>query len=290
MAAETAPVVTAEEAYKAIAAEYLAVMQMDSATFLADRTGYFHGDYMSVRYYHMYHGDDFYYAYRDIDGNGTEELLIGFGHEEYIKIVDLYSFDGEQAVQLIDEPTLGDRSSLSLLADGTLYLFGSSSATESSHTYLKVDGCAVKDAPASVAEEVTDIPWQALDLLEGSGAGSSFDSILTDIQAALMISAEDYDSNMEYYDSQYSHLGEGTMWMLLHRQAGDYTMSIWNTYLDIDGDGQEELCIGRGISPGNAAPIVIYKHNGETILGDALYGYTDLFYGGAPIEWNYLAG
>jgi hypothetical protein len=104
------------------------------------------------------------------------------------------------------------------------------------------------------------------------------------------MSTEDYDSNKEYYDSVYGHWGEGVPWMIMHRQAGDYTMCIWNTYLDIDGDGQNELCIGRGVSPSNTAPIVIYKSNGEAIYGDAVYAYTDLFYGGAPIEWNYLGG
>lgn len=288
--AETVPTVAAEEAYQGITAEYQAVMGVDSTAFLNAPESYFNGDHAAIRYYHMYHGDNFYYAYLDIDGNGMEELLIGFGPEGYIKIVDLYSFDGEQVVQLIDEPTLGDRSTLSLLTDGTLYLNGGSSATEANHAYLKVDGCTVKDAPATIAEEVTNIPWQAFELPEMPVSESSFDTILTDIQAALTISTEDYDSNMEYYDGQYHHLGEGVMWMLQHRQSGDYTMCIWNTYLDIDGDGQEELCIGRGVSPSNAAPIVIYKQNGEAIYGDALYAYTDLFYGGAPIEWNYLGG
>ncbi|MBO5130127.1 MAG: sigma-70 family RNA polymerase sigma factor [Oscillospiraceae bacterium] len=287
---ETVAAVAAEEAYRGITAEYQTVLGVDSATFLNAPDNYFNGDHMAIRYYHMYHGDNFYYAYMDIDGNGMEELLIGFGPEDYIRFVDLYGFDGERAVQLIDEPTLGDRSMLALLADGTLYLAGSSSATETSHTYLKVDGCSVKEVPDTIAERVTDIPWQAFDLPEIPASEPFFDSILTDIQAALMISAEDYDSNMEYYDGLYSHLGDGVMWMLLHRQAGDYTMCIWNTYLDIDGDGQDELCIGRGVSPSNAEPIVIYKPNGEAIYGDAVYAYNDLFYGGAPIEWNYLGG
>ena len=287
---ETVAAVAAEEAYQGITAEYQAVLGVDSATFLNAPENYFNGDHMAIRYYHMYHGDNFYYAYMDIDGNGMEELLIGFGPEDYIRFVDLYGFDGEKAVQLIDEPTLGDRSMLALLADGTLYLAGSSSAEETSHTYLKVDGCSVKEVPDTIAERVTDIPWQAFDLPEISVSEPFFDFILTDIQAAIAISPEDYDSNMEYYDGLYGHLGDGVMWMLLHRQAGDYTMCIWNTYLDIDGDGQNELCIGRGVSPSNAAPIVIYKSNGDTIYGDALYAYTDLFYGGAPIEWNYLGG
>ena len=287
---ETLPSVTAEEAYQGITAEYQAVLGVDSSTFLSDPESYFNGDHMAIRYYHMYHAHSFHYAYYDIDRNGTDELLIGFGPEDYIRFVDLYGFDGEQAVQLIDEPTLGDRSMLALLADNTLYLALGSSAEEVSHIYLKVDGCSVKEVPDTIAERVTDIPWQAFDLPEIPASEPFFDSILIDIQAALMISPEDYDSNMEYYDGLYGHLGEGVMWMLLHRQAGDYTMCIWNTYLDIDGDGQKELCIGRGLSPSNAQPIVVYKPNGEAIYGDALYAYTDLFYSGAPVEWNYLCG
>ena len=287
---ETVSAVAAEEAYQDITAEYQTVLGVDSATFLNAPDNYFNGDHMAIRYYHMYHGDNFYYAYMDIDGNGMEELLIGFGPEDYIRFVDLYGFDGERAVQLIDEPTLGDRSMLALLADGTLYLAGSSSATETSHTYLKVDGCSVKEVPDTIAERVTDIPWQAFDLPEIPVSEPFFDSVLVGMREALTMSTEDYDSNKEYYDSVYGHWGEGVPWMIMHRQAGDYTMCIWNTYLDIDGDGQDELCIGRGVSPSDAAPIVIYKPNGEAIYGDAVYAYNDLFYGGAPIEWNYLGG
>ena len=107
--AEAAPAVTAEEAYQGITAEYQGVIGVDSAAFLNAPDHYFNGDHMAIRYYHMYHCDNFYYAYMDIDGNGMEELLIGFGPEDYIWFVDLYGFDGEKAVQLIDEPTLGDR-------------------------------------------------------------------------------------------------------------------------------------------------------------------------------------
>lgn len=287
---ETIPAVAAEEAYQGITAEYQAVLGVDSATFLNAPDNYFNGDHMAIRYYHMYHGDNFYYAYMDIDGNGMEELLIGFGPEDYIRFVDLYGFDGERAVQLIDEPTLGDRSMLALLTDDTLYLALGSSAAEVSHIYLKVDGCSVKEVPDTIAERVTDIPWQAFDLPKIPVSEPFFDSVLVGMQEALTMSTEDYDSNKEYYDSVYGHWGEGVPWMIMHRQAGDYTMCIWNTYLDIDGDGQNELCIGRGVSPSNAEPIVIYKPNGEAIYGDAVYAYTDLFYGGAPIEWNYLGG
>lgn len=287
---ETIPAVAAEEAYQGITSEYQAVLGVDSATFLNAPDNYFNGDHVAIRYYHIYHAHSFHYAYYDIDKNGMDELLIGISFGQDVQPVDIYGFDGEQTVQLIDEPTLGDRSSLSLLTDGTLYFFGASSATEATHAYLKVDGCTVKDAPATIAEEVTNISWKAFDLPEIPVSEPFFDSILTGMQEALTMSTEDYDSNKEYYDSVYGHWGEGVPWMIMHRQAGDYTMCIWNTYLDIDGDGQNELCIGRGVSPSNAEPIVIYKPNGEAIYGDAVYAYNDLFYGGAPIEWNYLGG
>ena len=137
--------------------------------------------------------------------------------------------------------------------------------------------------PEQVATENTE------DTMESQSVSEiSFDSILIDIQTALTISAQDYDSNMEYYDSLYGHLGEGVMWMLTHRESGVYTLGIWNIYRDIDGDGQEELCIGRGASPSRVTPIVIYKRSGEVIYGDDLYDYTDLFEGLSPLEINFL--
>ena len=80
------------------------------------------------------------------------------------------------------------------------------------------------------------------------------------------------------------------MWMLTHREVDIYTMGIWSTYLDIDGDGRDELCIGRGVSPSSVSAIVFYKTSGEAIYGDALYAYIDPFYGIAPLDLNYLGG
>lgn len=287
-ATETAPAAAADEAYRSVTADYQAVIGADSAAFLNAPERYFNGDHAAVRYYHIYHGDNFYYAYRDIDGNGIDELLIGFGSEGYIRIVDLYGFDGEQAVQLIDKPTLGDRSSLSLLEDGTLYLFGGSSATEATHAFLRVDGYTLKEADASTAEEVTDLSWQMIEGQEETAAGASFDTILADIQTALTISTEDYDSNMEYYDALYAHLGDGIMWMLMHREVDVYTAAVWHTEADIDGDGETELCIGRGVSLGRPiTPIAIYKQNGGVLYGDAALAYADQ---ALDMTWSYVGG
>ena len=237
----------------------------------------------------MYHAHGFYCAYYDIDKNGIDELLIGISLGEDVKTVDIYGFNGSQVAQVVDEPTLGDRSQLSILEDGTLYIMGSSGADHTSHTYYQLNGTVLAEISPSSAAVVKDIPWQELEVGK-EPAVISFDSILTDIQAALLISADDYDSNMEYYDGVYGHLGEGVMWMLTHREIDIYTMDIWSTYQDIDGDGQEELCIGRGVAPSRVSAIVIYRQNGEVIYGDALYAYTDPFYGREPMELNYLGG
>ena len=60
---ETVSAVAAEEAYQDITAEYQTVLGVDSATFLNAPDNYFNGDHMAIRYYHMYHGDSFYYAF-----------------------------------------------------------------------------------------------------------------------------------------------------------------------------------------------------------------------------------
>ena len=161
---------------------------------------------MAIRYYHMYHGDNFYYAYLDIDGNGMDELLIGFGPEDYIRFVDLYGFDGEGAVQLIDEPTLGDRSMMALLADDTLYLALSSSAAETSHVYLRVDGCSVKEAPDTIAERVTDIPWQFLGGEETAFDESVYETLFEDYLSACSVDHEEWRNNMSAYQEVYSNL------------------------------------------------------------------------------------
>ena len=259
---ETVSAVAAEKAYQGITAEYQAVLGVDSATFLNAPDNYFNGDHMAIRYYHMYHGDNFYYAYMDIDGNGMEELLIGFGPEDYIRFVDLYGFDGERAVQLIDEPTLGDRSMLALLADGTLYLAGSSSATETSHTYLKVDGGSVKEVPDTIAERVTNIPWQLLWDGESASSESVYETLIEDYCSACSVNHEEWQNNMSAYQEAYSNLDADILLNYHFFGMG----KLFFAYHEIDGNGICELFIGMGTDASNAYPYAAYASNGrETV-------------------------
>lgn len=118
-------------------------------------------------------------------------------------------------------------------------------------------------------------------------AENPLDAILADIKKALTVSTEAYDADTDAFDSAYAHLGEGVMWMLMHRENGIYTLPVWYAYTDVDEDGQNELFIGRGLRSDSVVPIVIYTHDGLVILGDALYAYTDRMSG---IAWEYLGG
>ena len=281
-----APIVTAEEAYEKIAAEYQAAIEADSADFLNAPGNYFNGDHFALQSFHKLPGLYAYlqYAYYDIDKNGTDELLIGTRSGQTATPVDIYGFDGEKAVQLIDDPDLGNFSNITIYADGTIYHAGGNSMDGWWQKYLRVDGCTVEETSPTTAEAVTDILWKPF-----TTSYSAFDPILADITTALTVPAEEYDANAEHYDTLYSHLGDGAMWQFTHKQFGDMTMSFWNAYQDMDGDGMEDLVIGRGANQNEVYPSLIFTQTGDVIYGDAIFTYTEPLYGGStPSEWAFL--
>lgn len=119
-----------EEVYKPILDEYNLAMSADPN----DETAEFPNiNYVMMNYYYQYGGYDgtyftgFYYDYYDIDGNGTDELLIGYG-SEFKDVVDVYGTKDNKPQKLIDEYSLGERSQLYIYPDGTMLLFGSGGA------------------------------------------------------------------------------------------------------------------------------------------------------------------
>ena len=120
----------------------------------------------------------------------------------------------------------------------------------------------------------------------------SYDALLADIQAALTIPTEVYDADPAHYDAEYAHLGEGTMYQLMHRKEEIYIKGIFSNLLDIDGDGQEELIVGRGVSPSRVTPIRIYKRDGTILSGAAVDAYADFIFAAFydNVIWNYLGG
>lgn len=121
---------SSEEIYKPILDEYSLAMGADPND---ETTEFPNINYVMMNYYYQYGGYDgtyftgFYYDYYDIDGNGTDELLIGYG-SKFKDVVDVYGTKDNKPQKLIDEYSLGERSQLYIYPDGTMLLFGSGGA------------------------------------------------------------------------------------------------------------------------------------------------------------------
>ena len=119
-----------EEVYKPILDEYSLAMGADHND---ETTEFPNINYVMMNYYYQYGGYDgtyftgFYYDYYDIDGNGTDELLIGYG-SKFKDVVDVYGTKDNKPQKFIDEYSLGERSQLYIYPDGTMLLFGSGGA------------------------------------------------------------------------------------------------------------------------------------------------------------------
>lgn len=200
------------DAYQAILDEYISACKIPDSDYMDMRNNrsqelnslYPNASGITMFYYHNdYNTSNFYYTYYDIDGNGTEELLIGHGDTNNIAIVDLYGFDDENAVKIIDNPALGDRSSLAVFTDGTLYEHNSSGAASGSDRFSRIagngygnvtikeyeiDGMTYPDRPYLSSSdqlteeaymqmlaqytEVTDFDWTLLDVDGGTSTQS----------------------------------------------------------------------------------------------------------------------
>lgn len=155
-----------EAAYQKVLEEYGEALHADSQAFLEHPEAYFHGDHAILQIYHRFEerlqGDCFFYAYDDLDENGTKELLIGFGWDGWInekpgaaQVVDLYGFNGATAVQLIDDPTLGESSSMKMFEDWSMIHISFNSQGQPVVTELRVNGCEVENIRTYISDSNT---------------------------------------------------------------------------------------------------------------------------------------
>lgn len=85
-----------------------------------------------------------YYAFYDIDGNGTVELIIASGESRYANPdtsfwnYDLYGYDGTNVVHIFPDMEFGSRMNFSLYENGVIEVFYSSSAVESGVDFYKI--------------------------------------------------------------------------------------------------------------------------------------------------------
>ena len=115
-------------AYEQVLLDYENPYRTDSEKWLVDPDTY-HQQYSylntakldSYHQYAQFGETDYYYAYADLDGNGIRELLISEFPlvEPHHRIISVYSFDGKDAVELIE---CGDSNTAELCTDGSIIL------------------------------------------------------------------------------------------------------------------------------------------------------------------------
>lgn len=124
------------------------------------------------------------YTYRDLDGNGVDELILAFKPGKLFKdymITDIYTIskDDGQAIRLTDGSQLGmlgERMTLAYLKDNTFSYYGSAGAMAGggSGYHFSSDGQSlVKDDSDSGAEKADLSNWDWKDLSSASTNSSS---------------------------------------------------------------------------------------------------------------------
>lgn len=144
MAEHEAPPRGQPAAYDPILEEYSQMVQNDFYVDLRDSELYesSFGEHISMEI--RTHEQDIYYALYDIDGNGTQELLIAGGEYGTVSPVftpwnyDLYGWNGIPAVRIFPEMEFGYRTNFSLYENGVIEVFYSSSAPESGTDLYKI--------------------------------------------------------------------------------------------------------------------------------------------------------
>ncbi len=311
----TNPPADPKPAYEAILEEYRAACA--DSNYLENREQYPNAAKDGMDYYHSLGAFDLYYAYCDIDSNGVEELLIGTGNT----IWDVYAFDGEKSVKLIDEQAMGGgRVNLSIMKTGELYVTGSSGASigvcymrrlaEDGFTtqevfyfdqvsnelgvnyYGEMDGEHVTLPQESFQAEMeryterTDFQWTIL-VETPMTQSKAYQMILDEYAEAI-----EAMNNGSYSAEQYPHVK-----CVVNHEEGTATgpSGINYNYLwfDVDGNGTNELIIAAGLEYGlfmdiHAMRVLdIYTYDGTQALElfqDAALGDTAYLLVGAGNE------
>lgn len=152
------------------------------------------------------HRQNIFYALYDIDGNGTEELIIA-GEEGHVGVsnpafapwyYDIYGYDGSRVVSLFPDIELGGRTNFSLHGDGVIEVVHSLTLGEIGIDIYKIgnDG---------VTPELVDRFYTAADLTGEKAVYTYFQNGQTGSE----ISEEAYRSALQSYETP---LAEELIW------------------------------------------------------------------------------
>lgn len=184
--------------YDCVLAEYSYMVQNDFYINLRDSdwNAYENSFGEHIGYAVRNYKQDIFYAFYDIDGNGTVELIIAGEGKGYY---DLYGYDGTNVVHIFPEMDFGYKTSFSLCENGVIKVLYTDSATTSGVDFYKIgnDGFTPElvDAFVTVA------------MLEGENA------VLTYSQNGTEISEEEYNANINSYGDI---LASSLDWIQIH--------------------------------------------------------------------------
>lgn len=133
------------------------------------------------------HAQKVYYALYDIDGNGTQELIIGGGEDASNPWnYDLYTYDGSKAVHVFPDFEFGYRTNFSLYENGIIEVFYSGSASESGNDFYRMNAAGTG---AEIVENFSII---------GSLDGDT--TVITYYQGKNVITEDEYNRKTEEYE------------------------------------------------------------------------------------------
>lgn len=146
---QTKPDTTREDVYEEVLAQYRDMVQNDFYMELLDTEDYdsSFGDAIGLEI--RMHQQKVYYAFSDIDKNGTMELIIAGGEQAVSDPAfspwnyDLYGYNGSEVVSIFPEMEFGYRTNFALYEDGVIEVFYSSSAAESGNDFYKISSDGV---------------------------------------------------------------------------------------------------------------------------------------------------
>ena len=133
------------------------------------------------------HAQKVYYALYDIDGNGTQELIIGGGEDASNPWnYDLYTYDGSKVVHVFPDFEFGYRTNFSLYENGIIEVFYSGSAAESGNDFYRMNAAGTG---AEIVENFSII---------GSLDGDT--TVITYYQGKNVITENEYNQKIQEYE------------------------------------------------------------------------------------------
>lgn len=242
---------TVEEIYKPIIDEYASALRqaIDTGKMPVYNEAYPNVNSGTLRWSYNYYMSDggaegatgLYYVYYDVDGNGTEELVIERGATGMMKdVADLYTIENGKPKKLFD--VQDDETSLFIYSDGTMEARVFNGETMESFGYeFSEGGTELQEYVIENSQEKTPFEGGKREVISIKEDESADTEDVTSLYQPII---NEYKASMkadEYDEEKYPNVNI-PVWTL-HDEG---KTNLLYAYHDIDGNGVSELLIGYG--------------------------------------------